>query len=188
MYGYLNTDRIRADAGSQFTSDKFAQYCIQQGIKLPLASFIPNVTTTVEHTGTLSPDDAPAEEGGESDLIDLTTPSDLPDLVDPDHDDKSTAGSDSVSEHSNLDGDDDTFDFELADLLHPTAPDPEPETPCHFDAAHAIADLTPNTPQSHPQYIGKTYALTRNYKKLAPLRYTTLPCHLSPALYHGNQL
>jgi hypothetical protein len=37
-YGYLDTDRIRTDAGSQFTSAEFAQYCIQHGIKLMLAA------------------------------------------------------------------------------------------------------------------------------------------------------
>jgi len=35
-YGYLDTTRIRADAGSQFTSTAFADYCITQGINLVL--------------------------------------------------------------------------------------------------------------------------------------------------------
>jgi transposase InsO family protein len=37
-YGYLNTERIRADARSQFTGVEFADYCIQHGIKLSLAA------------------------------------------------------------------------------------------------------------------------------------------------------
>jgi hypothetical protein len=37
-YGYLNTERIRADAGSQFTSANFADYCIQHRIKLGLVA------------------------------------------------------------------------------------------------------------------------------------------------------
>jgi len=37
-YGYLNTDRIRTDAGSQFISTEFADYCIEHGINLSLAA------------------------------------------------------------------------------------------------------------------------------------------------------
>jgi transposase InsO family protein len=37
-YGYLDTTRIRADVGSQFTSHAFADYCIEQGINLVLAA------------------------------------------------------------------------------------------------------------------------------------------------------
>jgi hypothetical protein len=37
-YGYLDTTRIRADAGSQFISHAFADYCIEQGINLVLAA------------------------------------------------------------------------------------------------------------------------------------------------------
>jgi transposase InsO family protein len=36
--GFLDTTKIRADAGSQFTSKPFAKYCVQQGIKLGLAA------------------------------------------------------------------------------------------------------------------------------------------------------
>jgi hypothetical protein len=37
-YGFLSTERIRADAGSQFTSNTFAKYCVQHGIKLRLTT------------------------------------------------------------------------------------------------------------------------------------------------------
>jgi hypothetical protein len=37
-YGYLNIERIRADAGTQFTSTDFKQYCWQAGIHLVLAA------------------------------------------------------------------------------------------------------------------------------------------------------
>jgi len=37
-YGYLNTERIRADAGSQFMAAAFADYCIQHGVKVSLAA------------------------------------------------------------------------------------------------------------------------------------------------------
>jgi transposase InsO family protein len=37
-YGYLDTERIRADAGSQFTSGAFASYCTKDGINLVLAA------------------------------------------------------------------------------------------------------------------------------------------------------
>jgi hypothetical protein len=37
-YGYLNIERIRADAGTQFTSLEFKQYCWRTGIHLVLAA------------------------------------------------------------------------------------------------------------------------------------------------------
>jgi hypothetical protein len=37
-YGFLSTERIRADAGSQFTSNTFTKYCVQHGIKLRLTT------------------------------------------------------------------------------------------------------------------------------------------------------
>jgi transposase InsO family protein len=37
-YGYTNTERIRADAGSQFTSAEFKQHCWTAGIQLVLAA------------------------------------------------------------------------------------------------------------------------------------------------------
>jgi transposase InsO family protein len=37
-YGYLNLERIRADAGSQFTSEEFSTYCREAGIQLVLAA------------------------------------------------------------------------------------------------------------------------------------------------------
>jgi hypothetical protein len=37
-YGYLDLERIRADAGSQFTSEEFSTYCREVGIQLVLAA------------------------------------------------------------------------------------------------------------------------------------------------------
>jgi hypothetical protein len=37
-YGYLDVNRIHVDAGSQFTSNSFAEFCIEHGIKLSLAA------------------------------------------------------------------------------------------------------------------------------------------------------
>jgi hypothetical protein len=37
-YGFINIDRIRADAGSEFTSDEFKQFCIVHHINLLLAA------------------------------------------------------------------------------------------------------------------------------------------------------
>ncbi len=37
-YGYINLDRIRTDAGSQFTSAEFCQYCIDHKIQLSIAA------------------------------------------------------------------------------------------------------------------------------------------------------
>jgi transposase InsO family protein len=38
MYGYLDLRRVRADAGSQFTSEEFSTYCREAGIQLILAA------------------------------------------------------------------------------------------------------------------------------------------------------
>jgi hypothetical protein len=38
MYGYVDLDRIRADAGSQFTSAEFPTFCREAGIQLVLAA------------------------------------------------------------------------------------------------------------------------------------------------------
>ncbi len=37
-FGYLDVQRIRADAGSQFTSDQFRDHCRTSGIQLVLAA------------------------------------------------------------------------------------------------------------------------------------------------------
>ncbi len=37
-YGYLDVNRIRTDAGSQFTSTSFAEFCVKQGMRLSLAA------------------------------------------------------------------------------------------------------------------------------------------------------
>jgi transposase InsO family protein len=37
-YGYLDIDRIRADAGSEFTSGPFKDFCLQHNINLSLAA------------------------------------------------------------------------------------------------------------------------------------------------------
>jgi transposase InsO family protein len=37
-YGYTNLEQIQTDAGSQFTSGKFAEYCIEHGICISLAA------------------------------------------------------------------------------------------------------------------------------------------------------
>jgi len=37
-YGFLNIERIRGDAGSQFTSTSFTEFCVEHGIRLNLAA------------------------------------------------------------------------------------------------------------------------------------------------------
>jgi transposase InsO family protein len=37
-YGYTDIKRIRSDAGTQFTSEEFATYCTNNGIRLSLAA------------------------------------------------------------------------------------------------------------------------------------------------------
>jgi transposase InsO family protein len=37
-YGYIDIDRIQADAGSEFTSEEFRQFCITHQINLSLAA------------------------------------------------------------------------------------------------------------------------------------------------------
>jgi uncharacterized protein YdcH (DUF465 family) len=131
----------------------------QDGLALrPLASFIPDVSTTLEQTGVFSIDPAQVEEGDEN-LIDLTAPSDtpttdlapdetapdnapalvpqdeddednLPALVPQDGDDLSTAESDddSVDDDDPLD-DASVSDIDISDFFHAADPEPEPDTP-----------------------------------------------------------
>jgi transposase InsO family protein len=37
-FGFINLEKIRTDAGSQFTSSEFADYCREQGVHLSLAA------------------------------------------------------------------------------------------------------------------------------------------------------
>jgi hypothetical protein len=37
-FGYINLEKIRADAGSQFTSRAFADYCRERNVHLSLAA------------------------------------------------------------------------------------------------------------------------------------------------------
>jgi hypothetical protein len=37
-YGYLNTEHVHADAGTQFTSPEFKQYCWSAGMQLVLTA------------------------------------------------------------------------------------------------------------------------------------------------------
>jgi transposase InsO family protein len=38
VYGFSDLKRIRSDAGSQFTSEEFSNFCIEAGIRLNLAA------------------------------------------------------------------------------------------------------------------------------------------------------
>ncbi len=120
----------------------------QDGLTLrPLASFITDVGTTLEHTGTISTIRTPVEEGN------TPTPpppneheshadpdDDVPDLVTQGQDDENStaeseddeddASQDDFSEASEDDLHDDT---DFAPFLDVAAPEPEPETPhCTF--------------------------------------------------------
>jgi hypothetical protein len=116
----------------------------QDGLTLrPLASFIPDVSTTLEHTGTILTIHTPVKEGN------VPTPpppnehenhadpdDDVPDLVPQGQDDENStaeseddeddASQDDFSEASEDDLHDDT---DFAPFLDVAAPEPEPETP-----------------------------------------------------------
>jgi hypothetical protein len=119
----------------------------QDGIALrPIASFVPDVTTTLEHTGTVEDAPASVEEGSNQgdDLIDLTTPFHPPEepdavvdgtpaLVPQDDDDFSDAEDDDDDEDSTASDDSDevdTFsDADLIPLVQPAPVEPKTETP-----------------------------------------------------------
>jgi hypothetical protein len=98
-----------------------------------LASFIPDITTTTEQTGTLADFQPQVEEGTLINLSDEADPDDddWPDLTpqtadddDADNDDDSTSSTPPVT-----DDDLSLTDDYIVDLLDPTPPEPEPETP-----------------------------------------------------------
>jgi hypothetical protein len=114
----------------------------QDGIALrPIASFIPDITTTLEQTGTIADTPASVEEG--NDLIDLTTPSDAPhttpndspeddtpNLVPQDDDDFSKSEDDAESVASDDSDDEASFsDEDLAPFIQPAPIEPESDTP-----------------------------------------------------------
>jgi hypothetical protein len=102
----------------------------------PLASFIPDPTTTLEQTGTISTVHTPAEEGEQntqgqqehsqerSDLIDLFD--NTPDLVPQGDDDDSTAES---NDNSTASDDNSLAADDLDDYLSPIVPTPASDTP-----------------------------------------------------------
>jgi len=131
----------------------------------PLASFIPDVRTTLERTGTIATlhpqveegttaveESTPVEEGHNPDSND---PDDLPDLVPQQpEDDESTAASNDESHN------------EFDDSNHCVgAPDP--------------ANLTPSMLLLHRRFPGKTFVMTLTYKRLVLSRPILRPCLLS---------
>jgi transposase InsO family protein len=110
----------------------------------PLASFIPDVTTTLEHTGTISTDHTPVEEGSNTtadeegdnrfpqavNTIAENFEDDCPDLVPHNHDDDNSESDYDDDSAGSLDDDtEDPYSDDLTHLLCPIAPEPEQDTP-----------------------------------------------------------
>jgi hypothetical protein len=99
----------------------------------PLASFIPDITTTTEQTGTLADFQPQVEEGTLINVSDEADPDDdgCPDLTPQTADDDDSDNDDDSTSTTPPDTDDDlslTDDY-IVDLLDPTPPEPEPEMP-----------------------------------------------------------
>jgi hypothetical protein len=109
----------------------------QDGIALrPLASFIPDFITTIEHTGTISTALPTVEKGN---LIHLDNEPEaydpnMPDLVPHNSDDDASTAdydddSDASSTSSETSDDASLSDKDLLDMLEPVTVEPEPDTP-----------------------------------------------------------
>jgi hypothetical protein len=100
----------------------------------PLASFIPDITTTTKQTGTLADFQPQVVEGTLINLSDEADPDDddcpnlTPQTADDDDSDNDDADSTSTTP-SDTDADLSPTDDYIVDLLDPTPPEPEPETP-----------------------------------------------------------
>jgi len=150
----------------------------QDGIALrPIASFIPDVTTTLEETGSIADAQASVEEeiDQENDLIDLTTPfqapeapandvDDTPDLVPQHDDDFSDSEDDDDDSVASNDSDEDEeaifSDDDLASLIQPTPVEPEADTPQIL--RHSTRPRKPN-----PKYAQTSMASTVGWTNLS---------------------